>query len=312
MTSPTSSTPTRVLFIAGHGRSGSTLLDRVLGESPGFFSGGELRHIWHRSFTADQLCGCGEAFSGCEFWREASRSAYGPGGPDVDEILRLKHRVDRWWRSPEIASPWKRAAFAADLDAYIAHVIPLYRGIAEVSGAGMIVDSTKDVSHGYVLAASDDIELHVVHLVRDSRASAHSWRRHKFDPGKARELDRYNVVKAAAGWSASHALASGFRYVADSYQLVHYRDFASDPAATVAGILDRVGRPGGSQVAADRSVDLGVAHTVAGNPVRFHRGRVEIRPDEEWRERLPWPAKAVVTTLTGPVLLATGTTAHRS
>lgn len=305
MTPPTSRPPTRVLFIAGHGRSGSTLLDRVLGQTPGFFSGGELRHIWHRSYQRDQLCGCGQPFGTCEFWREVTSRAYGADGPDVDEILRLKHRVDRWWRSPELAAPWRRETFSADLEDYVDRVTPLYRGIEDASGARMIVDSTKDVSHGYVLAASPGIELHVVHLVRDSRASAHSWRRHKYDPGKKRELDRYNLVKAAAGWSASHTLASGFRFVADSYQVVHYSDFASSPSDTVAGILRGIGEQAVSPVVEDRFVDLDVAHTVAGNPVRFERGRIEIRPDEEWRQRLTWPAKALVTTLTGPVLLAT-------
>lgn len=299
--------PTRVLFIAGHGRSGSTLLDRVLGQVPGFFSAGELRHIWHRGYQGGQLCGCGEPFGDCNFWREVTESAYGTDGPDVQATLDLKHRVDQWWHSVEIASPRRRASFQADLDAYVERVTPLYRAIQKVSGERVIVDSTKDVSHGYVLATSPELEVHVVHLIRDSRASAYSWRRHKFDPGKQRELDRYNVVKASAGWSASHTLAGMLRFVADSYQLVHYSDFASKPATTVDKILAGIGEQGSSPVAADGSVELGVDHTVAGNPVRFHNGRIDIRPDEEWRESLAWPSKALVTTLTGPVLLATRT-----
>ncbi|WP_420910932.1 sulfotransferase [Thermus thermophilus] len=35
----------KVVFIGGYGRSGSTLLDRMLGQVEGFVSVGELRHI---------------------------------------------------------------------------------------------------------------------------------------------------------------------------------------------------------------------------------------------------------------------------
>jgi hypothetical protein len=35
-----------VLFVVGSGRSGSTLLDILLGQIPGFFSTGELHSLW--------------------------------------------------------------------------------------------------------------------------------------------------------------------------------------------------------------------------------------------------------------------------
>ena len=57
-----------VLFIACAGRSGSTLLDRVIGMQDDFFSAGELRFIWERSFGENQLCGCGAPFDECAFW----------------------------------------------------------------------------------------------------------------------------------------------------------------------------------------------------------------------------------------------------
>lgn len=304
MTTHPTTAKTPVLFIAGHGRSGSTLLDRVLGQIPGCFSGGELRHIWHRGYLGEQLCGCSEPFGKCTFWREVTDRAFGPTGPDVEETLRLKRHVDRWWRSPELALPRRRKSLQADLDAYNGSISALYGAIREISGARMIVDSSKDVSHGFVLAANPTIDVHVVHLVRDSRASAYSWRRHKYDPGKQRELDRYSLLKTSAAWSASHTLASLFRFVAPSYQVVRYSDFASRPAETIEAIAASIGVPDGSPVDDDGSVDLAVGHTVAGNPVRFHNGRIEIRPDEEWREKLDPVGKTVVTTLTGPVLLA--------
>ena len=42
----------RVLYIAGSGRSGSTILDRTLGQVDGFFSAGELCNLWGRGLLA--------------------------------------------------------------------------------------------------------------------------------------------------------------------------------------------------------------------------------------------------------------------
>ena len=70
------STP-RVLFLSGLGRSGTTILERVLGELPGVCSAGELVHLWQRGVLDDELCGCGEPFSRCGFWTEVGRRAFG-------------------------------------------------------------------------------------------------------------------------------------------------------------------------------------------------------------------------------------------
>jgi hypothetical protein len=61
-----------VVLIGGYGRSGSTLLERMLGQIPGYFSAGELCHIWERGLIEKQLCGCGMPLPECDLWRDAS------------------------------------------------------------------------------------------------------------------------------------------------------------------------------------------------------------------------------------------------
>ena len=62
------SSDVKVLYIAGWGRSGSTILTNLLGQVPGFFSGGELRYLWERNLAGGHECGCGEAFLDCKIW----------------------------------------------------------------------------------------------------------------------------------------------------------------------------------------------------------------------------------------------------
>src|SRR3712207_3677864 len=85
-----------VLYIGSTRRSVSTLLDRMLGQIPGFLSVGELHYVWSRSFLQNQRCGCAQPFYSCEFWNAVGSEAF--GGLDkvpADAILEVKRSVDR-------------------------------------------------------------------------------------------------------------------------------------------------------------------------------------------------------------------------
>ncbi len=67
----------RVLFLGGLGRSGTTLLERILGELPGVTPLGEVVHLWQRGIRADEKCGCGVRFAACPFWQRVGEHAFG-------------------------------------------------------------------------------------------------------------------------------------------------------------------------------------------------------------------------------------------
>ena len=67
---------TQVLYIGGCTRSGSTLVDRALGELPGVLSTGELGLITTHGIVDNRLCGCGKPFRSCSFWSAVGATAY--------------------------------------------------------------------------------------------------------------------------------------------------------------------------------------------------------------------------------------------
>jgi hypothetical protein len=165
------------VFVGGYARTGSTLLDRLLGQVDGFASFGELRHVWERNFRGNQLCGCGRPFRECPFWDEVVRVAFGGwDGVDPAAVGRDKRRVDSVRNIPRNLTGGWTAGYRATLGRYLEAVGALYRAMASVSGARFLVDSTKDPQHLYVLRLAG-IDVRVAHLVRDSRAVAFSWRR---------------------------------------------------------------------------------------------------------------------------------------
>lgn len=66
----------KVLYIAGWGRSGTTILDNVLGAYASVFSVGELYFLWQRGLGQNRHCGCGEPLPSCPLWREVLDLAY--------------------------------------------------------------------------------------------------------------------------------------------------------------------------------------------------------------------------------------------
>lgn len=299
------SAPIRVLLIAGYARSGSTLLARILGEVEGVVSPGELRHTWRRGFHDNRRCSCGSRFWDCPFWQAAATEAF--GGMDalhIPSVLTLQSRVDHPLAIPQLLGVRTSARQRAAIERYTTLLSRLYQGLAAVTGAATIIDASKDPWHGYVLNALDaSLTLSVVHLVRDSRAVAHSLRRVKYDPDTGGHLPRHSLLHTCGAWSVVNVLTDGLRRRVSSSMRVRYEDLLADPPAVVAQILRLVGIHPSSLPFRDRyRVRLGDGHLVAGNPMRFQTGEIELRADDAWLERLSSGRQAVARTVTYPLL----------
>lgn len=300
-----------ILFVGGYARSGSTLLDCMLGQVPGFVSTGELEFIWGRGLVRNEPCGCGVAFLECPFWTEVLKEAYGGGGPAQAEAGRALHRsVERIRNLPGLAARGlRRSALRRELDEYAGVLRPLYAAIRSVSGCDVIIDSSKDPVHGFALAALHDVDLHVVHLLRDSRAVAFSLQRVKRrapGPG-ADQLRRLDPLKASLGWDVANALTGLLRLRASSFIRVRYAELIHRPRDVIRAIVESVaGRATVLDFVTEEGIHLEPTHTVSGNPSRFNHGLVTLSLDSEWQRHMRRRDRAVVTGLTWPLLLRYG------
>jgi hypothetical protein len=307
---PASTGPT-VLFIAGHSRSGSTLTDRILGQLPGYFSAGEVRYLWKRGLLERDRCGCGLTVESCPTWHRIGQEGFGGWSEVRDEALALDAAVDRGRLIPMLMRPPSGSVFGARLHRYGQILSALYRSIAAVSGDPVVVDSTMDPSYAYVLRSVTGIDLRVIHLVRDSRGVAYSWTKRvpRPDSGTGRPyLPTYHPARIGARWVAYNALVHMLGAGGVPTIRVRYEEMATDPAAQVARITSWLGhgRPSDLRFLRDGEVDLGVSHTVAGNPGRLDTGTIPLRLDDAWRDALPNGARKTVTALTWPLLLRYG------
>jgi hypothetical protein len=302
----------KVLYIGGFGRSGSTLVERILGQLPGFCSAGEIVFLWQRGLIEGQLCGCGVPVRQCEFWARVGKTAFG-GWDQIDpqEMLALQHRVDRNRYIPSMVAPRLRPAARVDLDRYTDVASKLYRAIGEVAGARVVIDASKHASTAFLLRRVPGIDLRVVHLVRDSRGVAYSWTKEVKKPevtGDDAFMPVYSPSSSGRQWVAYNLMFDALGLL-DRTMILQYEALMAEPREGLERILAHAGEPVTAESFAflgDGWVDLGVDHTVAGNPMRFHQGRLDLRLDRAWTTNLPARDRRVVTAITWPLQLRYG------
>jgi Sulfotransferase family len=270
---------TKVLYIAGMPHSGTTILSQVLGETEGFVGIGESFYLWD-AHERGWPCGCGKLLAECEWWA----SVLG----DVGDL-----RPDRYYMAlAELPGLLLRAGPPAR---YRRALGGMLEAVSSRAGADVVVEASKSPTFGRILDDLPGVDLHVVHLVRSPQAVANSWSRFE---GEAGRPARHSFVWSS--WNAAIELLWGRR--PSRYLRVAYEELAEAPRETLARIVRFAGGdPATLPFVGDHTVRLGLAHTVAGNPVRFRSGDVDIRLDDAWRTTYPRRDRQILEVLTWPL-----------
>lgn len=302
----------KVLYVGGYGRSGSTLVGRMLGEAQNAICVGETCYLCTRGLLNNVECGCGRPFRSCDFWDAVGRRAFGGwDSVDVKRLLEIDRITSRLRTLPFYWMPWLRPGFAAAVEDYVAWLSRLYLAIAEVAGAATIVETSKDPNFALLLTRMRSSDVRVVHLVRDSRAVAYSWMRKKRMPspiGEQKFMPRFKPATTAASWLVSNAAFHALALRHSQYIQITYEQFVEDPLSTLEKLSEFTDQ---SLVLDDaqmigNKVRLGDHHIFSGNPMRASTGWLEIALDREWQTTMQRSDFLGVTAMTWPLLFRYG------
>ncbi len=320
-TSPGTDQRQRVLFIGGLGRSGTTLIEKLLNEAPETFAVGETVHLWERGVRDQERCGCGERFADCEHWPEVGRLAFGGWDAlDLRRAIDLRWSVDRSRRMPQILGAHRNKPLKDDQLEYLELMRKVLLASAERSGASVLLDSSKHLSTAALLALDPALDVRVLHVVRDPRGVAYSWTKAVARPETDGEMmPTYRPSRTAMRWVTDNR---GFDTLAKAgvpTLRLRYEDFLADPAGSLRAIGELAGIDslcsGDALPFLDTSTDpVGATistpmHSVAGNPLRFGGAELALKLDDAWRTELDAKARATVTRITRPALGRYGYTA---
>jgi hypothetical protein len=280
-----------VLYLMGHGFSGSTLLALLLGCHPEIATTGELGVAEsHKETTSAEryLCSCRQPLRHCPFWRRVER-----------EMAERGHPFDAWdaqldFRAPGSAiadvllgallrGPAMEALRAAGLRVVpparrqlrltLDRIVAFAEVVNELTGARVFVDASKRPERPMFMRLHPRLDVRVVHLVRDGRAVACSSMRNF----------GWSLERAADSWIADNrrSEAACGRLPAERWLRVRYEDLCADVGGTLARIHRFAGVTPRDEVPRFREQE----QHVIGNRMRLE-SLGEIRPDERWRETL--------------------------
>lgn len=295
----------KVLYITGWQRSGTTVIGNVLGSAPNAEHIGELNYLWMRKHPAGFECGCGNVLWECPLWKPVLDRLHLSRDRRY-EILQL--RRDSWSNGDVLARYWEWRRGRIDL-AYPRVLSQVYRAVADQSGVALVVDSTKHVSDALAAALAPDVDLHLLHVVRDPRAAAYSSMKQK-----AHGSDEHGVLlkkRSPIGntfhWDVRNVLIERCDKPAvapGKYMRVRYEDLMRSPREGFGAIAEWAGlAPGELPFTGDSTIRLAESHTIMGNPNRHNVGReVTLNTDTRWISGLADRDAWTTTLLASPLL----------
>ena len=262
-----------ILYIMGTGRSGTTILEILLSNSEGLSGVGEITHIFRDGFINDVVCSCGQHVSNCEMWLHVKNGCEWPeeNYQDIDELF-----AKIAWHSH---FPVVLLGLIGEKDKKRYRDINgcLFKKFSEISGASVIVDSSKYAGRGLQLARMFPDRVKVICLTRAPAGLVSAFGKSDADEQKPKSLIStflyyvytmtcFRIVKTLLGKRVLH---------------VRYEELNSEPTQTLERIEGWCGHSlSRSREYVSENQLLDVGHIVTGNRLR-KQGRVRFMPSQK-------------------------------
>ncbi len=193
---------------------------------------------------------------------------------------------------------WPRPEIHADLRRFLAAAGEFYHDLARVTGASVIVDSSKSPALAALLTQVPGIELHVVHLVRDLRGVVSSGRRTKA------YVSATSARRCILQWYWANLGAELLQQRAAGFLRLRYEDFIVAPQPLLERIASAViGSPVHCSFLGDGQARIRSQHHALGHPDKSHWGEIPLR---ERKPELNLFLKNIVSLVGAPLLVRYG------
>ncbi len=291
--------PTKYLFILGAQRSGSTLLNLVLGSHPAAIAIGEGWKL-NQAVVENNECTCGQPIQECAFWKKVSVAMEQDIGwnPFVSPGQRVMHRRDvgkirsilliaaekivgklgATKASNAMLSLIKKSSTSKSV---VTTGFALLDACLVASGAKLAVDSGKDAFRVDAMFSQRPELCKIVFLVRDGRGVSAS----RLGKGRSPSTPNHPSMQSAARqWKKENlqTLAVVKRFPSEAWMIQRYEEFCESPKQVLSKICDFAG------FEFDESMlQFGDQqhHNLIGNRMRFSK-QANIRVDDAWRNNL--------------------------
>lgn len=280
----------KVLYIAGGGHSGSTILSVILGTSPEVFSAGEIKFYNEHKILdhpmwdyIENVCTCGQEANDCPFWQKVAEQS----NHELN-IFHYSSLPEKLATLIKILWPFyhiKKTTKATD--DYILLKNTHLEALKERPTVGHILDSSKSVARLMHLLSHPLLDVNVIFLVRDGRAYTNSY-------AKAYKKGFFRWM---AQWVINNVLTLVFlKKEKIDYYYLSYNALCTHPQEEINAISKKFKINIPENYA--ESVKTEKYHMRAGNPSRSEIEKFSgLELDEKWRQEMSKTKRVVSSTL---------------
>lgn len=279
--------PRALNFMLANWYSGATLFALIISRHSQIECNGETFPFGPRDARRYD-CTCGQYLDDCEFYRNACSHMWSTDANDWDRsvfcqipvlsqnatlnrLLRSRRSFPTLIRSAAVRAPSLRRRQQEFVDAHMR----FYDQALEYSGRSVYLDGTKSIRRAQLFLENTPNRLRVVHLIRDGRAFANSFR-------KNRHMDMTALPEAAKLWNEYIHDVDELQLRSDRVEVLalRYEDLCREPESFLNELCAFLGVPYEDLLSSHRSD----AH-VLGNRMRREFTNV-IREDESWKQEI--------------------------
>jgi hypothetical protein len=261
--------PPDIIYVMGTGRSGTTIAEVLLSNSPEIAGAGESTHIFSAGFQENGVCACGAETSSCDLW-SAVREDCAWTDADVSRGAEIFEKFSKHSNFPAIAIGLGGKAAKEDFRKFNT---ALYSSIARMTGARAVVDASKYALRALSLARLYPGRTFILCLTRSPEGLLHSFSK----PNKKEQRPKstlstvyYYIYVLACIRIVSWLCGSQVFYL-------RYEEFVSEPEKALERIEQWTGidlSASRKKLAANDYLDIG--HMVTGNRLRYKK-RIQFR-----------------------------------
>ena len=267
----------KLIYIAGDGRSGSTLLEILLSTAPHSLSIGEASRFWVRYAENEAICGCGDVMGDCELWKGLTTRLGWDNRAFFNEMITGVKNINLYRNFSKIPQFAKDPAWKS----FNSNVMDFYNGIADISNKKVLIDSSKSIGWVRYLQALDFCEIKIIHLERSLPGVANSWKKDLMLP------EYPNLDRAMPKRSNFQIIKSAMKIRKQAKELTHQGAFFSLRYETLIGSLNETLNNLSDFIGAEVYVPetIPANHGIGGNPLR-HQQKFQIHSAEQSLSRL--------------------------
>lgn len=290
-----------LVYVLSTGRSGSTLLDVLLGAQPECWTLGEFQ-LLDIGVGRQMPCGCHSPLGQCDFWE-----------PILERVRRMmrfplgyfrsgRHpsgKVVRWSHLPSLLTGRPLRTQRAIAHAYAGSNLAALEEAKEAAEQRQdkvtwLIDASKDPYRLLWLQASGLFDIRVIHLVRRPEGFVANMMR------SAGQQTTSAAVRYAGRWLVDNLIGLALlwrMFWPAAVKRVRYEDLAADPEGTIRSLCDWLGVPFDPECA--KATRHSVNHGVAGNRPRWEA--LPVTFEENWRATMQPLHRRLVTLVTTPL-----------